>query len=105
MPQGDATTSLNGWTPRHGNLLAWAVFIAAALTVCWPMLTGQFLIGDDQFIAGYGFRLFGAEEFKRTGAVPQWNPFLFGGLPFVAAGHGEIFYPTAMLRWIMPVQA
>lgn len=91
--------------PRQGNLLAWVVFIAAALTICWPMLTGQFLIGDDQFIAGYGFRLFGAEEFKRTGAVPQWNPFLFGGLPFVAAGHGEIFYPTAMLRWIMPVQA
>lgn len=105
MPQGDTLTPFSPWQPRHGNLIAWVVFIAAALTICWPMLTGQFLIGDDQFIAGYGFRLFGAEEFKRTGAVPQWNPFLFGGLPFVAAGHGEIFYPTAMLRWIMPVQA
>lgn len=105
MPQADAAGPLDPWTPRHGNWIAWLVFIAAALTICWPMLTGQFLIGDDQFIAGYGFRLFGAEEFKRTGAVPQWNPFLFGGLPFVAAGHGEIFYPTAMLRWIMPVQA
>jgi len=104
VPQADSPTSPPPWMPRHGNLLAWAVFIAAALTICWPMLTGQFLIGDDQFIAGYGFRLFGAEEFKRTGAVPQWNPFLFGGLPFVAAGHGEIFYPTAMLRWFMPVQ-
>lgn len=91
-------------TPRWPNLIAAAVCIAAALTLCWPMLLGQFMLGDDQFIAGYAFRVFGAEEFQRTGAVPQWNPFLFGGLPYVAAGHGEIFYPTAMLRWILPVQ-
>ncbi len=90
--------------PVRQNLIAGVVFLAAALTVCWPMLTGQFLLGDDQFLAGFGFRLFGSEEFQRTGAVPQWNPFLFGGLPYVAAGHGEIFYPTAMLKWFLPVQ-
>jgi hypothetical protein len=55
------------------------------------------------FIAGYSFRLFGAEQFKATGAIPQWNPYLFGGLPYIAAMHGDIFYPTAWLRWIMPV--
>ena len=54
------------------------------------------------FIAGYAFRLFGAEEFKATGSIPQWNPYLFGGLPFIAAMHGDIFYPTAWLRWILP---
>lgn len=91
-------------TPRWPNLVACVVFIAAAMTLCWPMLLGQFMLGDDQFIAGYAFRIFGAEEFQRTGAVPQWNPFLFGGLPYVAAGHGEIFYPTAMLRWLLPIQ-
>lgn len=102
MPVDDALTP---GAPRWPNLIAWIVFIAAAMTLCWPMLTGQFMLGDDQFIAGYSFRVFGAEEFQRTGVVPQWNPYLFGGLPYVAAGHGEIFYPTAMLRWIMPVQA
>jgi hypothetical protein len=55
------------------------------------------------FIAGYSFRLFGAEQFKATGSIPQWNPYLFGGLPFIAAMHGDIFYPTAWLRLIMPV--
>ena len=55
------------------------------------------------FIAGYSFRLFGAEEFKATGSIPQWNPFLFGGLPFIAAMHGDIFYPTAWLRLLFPV--
>lgn len=55
------------------------------------------------FIAGYSFRGFGAEHFLATGAIPQWNPYLFGGLPYVGAMHGDIFYPTAWLRWIMPV--
>jgi hypothetical protein len=36
------------------------------------------------------------------GAFPQWNPYLFGGLPFVDAMHGDIFYPTTFLKFIMP---
>jgi hypothetical protein len=83
--------------------LALAVFMVAALTLCWPMLGGGFLLGDDQYVAGYSFRLYGAEMFRETGHIPQWNPYLFGGLPFIAAMHGDIFYPTAWLRWILPV--
>jgi hypothetical protein len=67
------------------------------------MLSGRFLVGDDQYIAGYGFRLFGAEMFRQTGHIPEWNPYLFGGLPYIAAMHGDIFYPTAWLRWFLPV--
>jgi Bacterial membrane protein YfhO len=67
------------------------------------MLGGGFLLGDDQYVAGYSFRLYGAEMFRETGHIPQWNPYLFGGLPFIAAMHGDIFYPTAWLRWILPV--
>ena len=89
--------------PRRPALLATAVFLLAALTLCWPMLAGRWLLGDDQYIAGYGFRLFGAEMFRATGHIPEWNPYLFGGLPYIAAQHGDIFYPTAWLRWILPV--
>jgi hypothetical protein len=97
--------SQNQLEPRYANWLALAVFGLAALTLCWPMLGGQFLLGDDQYVAGYSFRLYGAEMFRQTGSIPQWNPYLFGGLPFIAAMHGDIFYPTAWLRWIMPVDA
>jgi hypothetical protein len=83
--------------------VAVAVFVLAALTVCWPMLAGRWLLGDDQFVAGYSFRLFGAEMFRATGHIPEWNPYLFGGLPIISAQHGDIFYPTAWLRWILPV--
>ncbi|HET6577960.1 MAG TPA: hypothetical protein VFG66_06530 [Gemmatimonadales bacterium] len=89
--------------PRRPALLATAVFLLAALTLCWPMLAGRFLLGDDQYIAGYGFRLFGAEMFRATGHIPEWNPYLFGGLPYIAAQHGDIFYPTAWLRWVLPI--
>jgi hypothetical protein len=89
--------------PRYAKLLALGCFVIAALTLCWPILGGRFLLGDDQYVAGYSFRLYGAEMFRETGRIPQWNPYLFGGLPYIAAQHGDIFYPTAWLRWVLPV--
>lgn len=94
---------LASFEPRRPALIAALVFVLAALTLCWPMFAGRWLLGDDQYVAGYGFRLFGAEMFRRTGHIPEWNPYLFGGLPFIAAQHGDIFYPTAWLRWVLPV--
>src|SRR6266545_5476474 len=35
--------------------------------------------------------------------LPLWNREIFGGMPFVAAGSGDIFYPTWLLRFIVPV--
>jgi hypothetical protein len=97
------TDDLPSFEPPHPALLATGVFLLAALTLCWPMLGGGFLLGDDQYVAGYGFRLFGAEMFRQTGHIPEWNPYLFGGLPYIAAQHGDIFYPTAWLRWVLPI--
>ncbi len=91
------------YEPRRPALWAALVFGLATLSLCWPMLAGRFLLGDDQYVSGYGFRLFGAEYFRAHGHIPEWNPFIFGGLPFIAAQHGDIFYPTAWLRWILPV--
>jgi hypothetical protein len=97
------SASVPPFEPRRPALVAGVVFLLAALTLCWPMLAGRWLLGDDQYVAGYGFRLFGAEMFRATGHIPEWNPYLFGGLPFIAAQHGDIFYPTAWLRWILPI--
>lgn len=90
--------------PPWPALAAGLIFLVAGLTLCWPIFTGQFLAGpeSDQFIAGYSFRHFAAEYHRQFGSVPQWNPYLFGGMPFVGAAHGDIFYPTAWLRWFLP---
>ena len=39
---------------------------------------------------------------KSGHGFPQWNPFIEGGLPYIAAMHGDIFYPTFLLRMILP---
>ncbi|HEV8600112.1 MAG TPA: hypothetical protein VGQ69_12180 [Gemmatimonadales bacterium] len=89
--------------PRRGWLLALLIFVAAALTLCWPMLAGKVINGSDFYLAGWGFRHFGAEYFKQHHAIPLWNPLIFGGMPYVAGMHGDIFYPTAWLRWLLPL--
>jgi hypothetical protein len=88
---------------ERGWLLALLIFVAAALTLCWPMLAGQVINGSDYYLAGWGFRHFGAEYFKQHHAIPLWNPYIFGGLPYVGAAHGDVFYPTAWLRWLLPL--
>lgn len=89
--------------PRWPALWAGLTFVLAALSLCYPMLSGHALLGDDQLTVGYGFREWGAAMFRQTGHIPQWFPYQFGGMPFVAAMHGDIFYPTAWLRWFLPV--
>jgi hypothetical protein len=93
-----------GLEPARPGLLALLVFLGAALLLCWPMLSGQFIGGpaSDQYVAGYGFREFAADYWKTHHAVPLWNPYIFGGMPFVGGMHGDIFYPTAWLRWFLP---
>lgn len=90
--------------PKFG--LGWAalLYVLAVLTLAHPALLGQFLVGphSDQYIAGYAFREFAASHLRETGSFPQWNPFLFGGMPYVAAMHGDIFYPTFLLRLVLP---
>ncbi|HVO35247.1 MAG TPA: hypothetical protein VMT21_06770 [Gemmatimonadales bacterium] len=92
-----------GFTPRHPTLLALAILCAGVVLLCFPMLAGRFLGGpsSDQTWTGIPFRAFWAFEFHRTGHIPLWNPYMFGGLPFVGAMHGDIFYPTSFLRLLL----
>src|SRR6266699_431636 len=69
------------------------------------MLAGQWLGAplSDQNPAGYASRTWGVEWWHRLGHVPLWEPELFGGMPYIGAGHGDIFYPTSFLRLVLPV--
>ena len=80
--------------------MALAACAVAVLLLAYPALTGQTLLNpnSDQYIAGYSFREFATSYFREHGAIPQWNPYLFGGMPFIDAMHGDTFYPTALLR-------
>jgi hypothetical protein len=86
--------------------LGWAAiaYALATLALAYPALAGGFLVSpiSDQYIAGYPFREFAAEQLRATGQFPLWNPYLFGGMPYVAAMHGDTFYPTFLLRLVLP---
>jgi hypothetical protein len=86
--------------------LAWATAVYALVTLAlgFPALAGQFLVNprSDQYIAGYAFREFAAATMREGQGFPLWNPYLFGGLPYVAAMHGDTFYPTFLLRAVLP---
>lgn len=92
--------------PGPGFAAWWAaaVYILAAMALAYPALGGAWLVAlhSDQYIAGYAFREYAAAALRAGDGFPQWNPFLFGGMPYIAAMHGDIFYPTFLLRMLMP---
>lgn len=92
-------------TPRHATLWATIVYAISALLLGYPGLAGKFLVNphSDQYIAGFPFRDFAAQSLKAGHGIPQWEPFLQGGMPYIAAMHGDIFYlPNMLLRWVLP---
>lgn len=95
---------LSDWIQRHPRWSAALLALVATLTLAWPSLGGRFLVGpnSDQYIAGYAFRDFAAQSLRRGEGFPLWNPYQFGGMPYVDAMHGDIFYPTFLLRLILP---
>jgi hypothetical protein len=87
--------------PVSSAATLYALVVALAFWPCW---TGQFLINPmSDMRNGYPFRLFEAEYLRQMGGFPQWNPYIFGGMPFIGAIGGDVFYPTFLLRLVLPV--
>jgi hypothetical protein len=103
-PRSTASRSRPTAGPVAGNLPAprlagaWATLVYAVATVllAYPALAGRFLVNanSDQYIAGYALREFAAQSLRTGHGFPMWNPYLFGGMPFVASMNGDIFYAT-----------
>ena len=89
--------------PAKASLCALAVYAVAACLLGYPVFHGGFLVSahSDQYLGGYAVREFGTAAI-RGGHLPLWNPYLFGGMPFIGAFDGDIFYPpTLLLRLAM----
>lgn len=92
--------SFNDW-PTWASV---GVFIAIPLVLFGSFVfSNLMLLGTDTIALGYFARAFYAEVVNNLGIFPDWNPLLFGGLPFIEAMHGDIFYPTTLLLFVMDV--
>ncbi len=89
----------SAWLPRWAP---YAVFGVLAVFLFREFIVSSgLLFGTDVGALGYYARHWYA-EMVRSGTFPLWNPYIYGGLPFVDAMHGDIFYPTTILSFIMP---
>ncbi|UCB51852.1 MAG: hypothetical protein JSV10_07650 [Candidatus Zixiibacteriota bacterium] len=79
------------------------LFLLTILLFSSFVFSDQMLFGTDTIEAGVMFRSFYASFVNQYHAIPQWNPYLFGGMPFVDAMHGDTFYPLALLQFVMPI--
>ena len=64
---------------------------------------GSMLLGQDTIAAGIMFRSFFVEHIRALGRLPLWNPYLFGGVPTIEAGSGDILYPASILHFLLPL--
>jgi len=59
------------------------------------------LIGD-MIIQNYSWKSF-TRQILRQGTIPLWNPYLFAGVPFLAAGQYGVLYPLGLIFYLIPI--
>ncbi len=67
------------------------------------LFSDNMLYGSDMLTAGIYHRSMLVDYFNQHGQIPQWDPHVFGGIPYVDAFHGDIFYPFSVLKFFIPL--
>jgi hypothetical protein len=102
-PARQAPSHKIGFDPESMPWFTPAAFVVILLAQIFLfskfIFSGNMLYMSDQIQAGVFFRSFFVNFFDAHGSVPQWNPYIFGGMPFVDAFHGDIFYPLSFLKF------
>jgi hypothetical protein len=84
--------------------LVLASYVAPILLLFGGFLfSNAMLYGSDMIPMGYMARKLYRVMWSTYGEFPLWNPYILGGLPFVDALHGDIFYPTTILKFLFPL--
>ena len=78
-------------------------FLVTTVVFAGFIFSDKMLFGSDVIEAGLFFRGFYAEFVKTFHRVPLWDPYIYCGLPFVDAMHGDTFFPLAALQFFMPI--
>lgn len=95
-------------TDRYRDLLAAGALAGLALGFFWrPLLARDVWMpadGGDLVSFLYPLYRFVAEELQ-AGRIPLWNPYLYGGAPFIGDVQAGIFYPLNLaLALLFPAQ-
>ncbi|HEX7118730.1 MAG TPA: YfhO family protein [Longimicrobiales bacterium] len=102
----------SGATRRHGHDAEAAAFfptgwllgsyLALAVLFFLPaMMPGMMIYGSDHMGEAYYSELFASQRLA-AGALPKWNPYLYGGVPFFANAM-DTYYPVTVLARLVGV--
>lgn len=87
----------------------YAVITAVFAFFYWPLLAGSGVIWNDFIEQYFPYRVFAATAL-RGGQFPFWNPYVFGGMPFLADLQTAVLYPPNTLltlfssrEWLSPL--
>lgn len=61
----------------------------------------KLIFGTDLMAGNLFFRHFYIEYFKAHGTWPLWDPYIHGGMPFMEAIHGDIFYIPSFIFYML----
>jgi O-antigen/teichoic acid export membrane protein len=82
------------------NLFRWQPFQADAAQFGIGLPQNELL--SDLILQNYQWKRFTIESL-RAGEIPLWNPYLFAGAPFLAAGQHSMLYPFSLLYLALPL--
>ena len=87
---------------NKNHLISILILILLAVAVYYPFLiqNKRLLIQGDMPSMWLPFKQFVLMSFHK-GDVPLWNPYIFCGYPFLAAGQAGIFYPPDLMFFII----
>ncbi|HET6341748.1 MAG TPA: hypothetical protein VFG78_06140 [Gemmatimonadota bacterium] len=84
------------WIFLGAATLATLVFFASFVTDREAMI-----FGTDMVSQAYQSRAFAVQEVQAGRGLPQWNPFVYGGLPYLSVLPYPVYYPTSVLYFGM----
>lgn len=82
------------------------LFLAIGIAYFHEAITAGALLADtgDGINFFYPASQFLSDSLKRAD-LPLWNPYIFSGMPFMAAHQGALYYPpTLLLHWLLPAR-
>jgi len=84
------------------DLILCLLFVLVCVYLFSDIFFGGHLLHGADFISFYlGLTQFLFNEVHQHQSIPFWNPFVFGGIPFLAHFESTIFYPLDILFWFI----
>lgn len=83
--------------PKIAPIAALGILLGLVIIFYWPLLFGGKFLWEDFLEQEFPFRTFATSSLA-AGHIPQWNPYVFCGMPFIADIQIAFWYPVNMVQ-------